>query len=104
MKTEECIFCCIMLIGLAPGEPHLDTDLGSITCLHLLACDEDVLAQYNKHKRFGICLDDLADADACKPASTGLVLYHIVTRQLHGIWRAERFTYSPGAGQVSRPL
>ena len=37
------------------------TDLGKLTSLQVLGCDEDTLVAYYGVERFGIHLDDLAD-------------------------------------------
>lgn len=80
-------------VGHAGGsDSQLEEELAAISCLHVLGCDEDCLAHYNSNARFGVSLEDLAEHGEHNMSSTGLVLYHIDTHELHGLWRAERMT------------
>lgn len=78
-------------------DTQLEEDMAAISCLHVLGCDEDLLAHYNSNPRFGVGLEDLAEHASDDMSRTGLVLYHVETHELHGLWRADRVTQD---GQV----
>ena len=83
--------------GSEPHDAQLEEVLAAISCLQVLGCDEVCLAHYNSNAKFGVSLDDLAEHEESEMPSMGLVLYHIDTHELHGLWRAERLTQG---GQV----
>ncbi len=91
----------ISTVGHAGGSDSHDTqleeELAAISSLHVLGCDEDCLAHYNSNVKFGVSLEDLAEHGDCDIPNTGLVLYHIDTHELHGVWRGERMAQG---GQV----
>ncbi|KAK9814222.1 hypothetical protein WJX72_002519 [[Myrmecia] bisecta] len=80
--------------GILAGEPSSKQPAAGLagvqwTGAQLIRCNAESLAIYRSKQSFGIRFADLVDAEAvCKLDTVALVLYHVHTHELHGVWKS----------------